>query len=638
MIFLTFGLAFGILGGRSVQLHTRSDAKLEHLAENQYTERVRPLPIRGNIYDRRGQELAVSVATYSLAAHPHYIEDEGQVTKKLANIFDIPPRLFKKRLTSKKKFVWLKRRLMPEEVEKIQTLSEPGLVLEKEARRYYPNRELASQVLGAAGYDSEGLGGLELAYDSYLRNAETSELAYRDARGKIFGVSDDPLRNRNIAHLYLTIDKNIQYSAETELVSAAHRWNIQKGSVVVMDPRTGAILAMASYPRFNPNSYPEYDLARWRNTTVMDLFEPGSSFKAITAAGVLEYGIVSPEDTFFCENGDLKIGRTVIHDHEKYGDLNLAEIIKYSSNIGTVKLAARMGKVRLHEMIRRFGFGDPTEIDFPGESPGQVRDPEEWHPVDQATIAFGQGVSVTALQMTSAYATIANGGIRMKPYLVQKIVHSGGEIIKETEPKSLGTVIRPETAEQLMSLLEGVTQEGGTGRAAAIPGYRVAGKTGTAQQFDTKKKRYSDTDYYATFVGFSPLPHPRVVVFVGIDRPRGQIYGGQVAAPIFRNVMTTALHQLRIPPEFAAPTLMTASQESLPLAEPETGSAGQQAQLVNFIPDFTGLSIRQVLSLAEERSLAIDIEGSGLAYRQDPPPGEKLAGGKVCRVFFKQAT
>ncbi len=634
VIFLTFGLSFGVLGYRGFRLHTQNDNKIQGLAARQYTEKVRSLSIRGNIYDRRGHELAVSVATHSLAAHPQQIQRPASWAKKLAPILGISVQRLKKKLSSEKKFVWLKRRLMPDELKKIKELNLTGLVLEKEARRYYPNRELASQVLGAAGYDSEGLGGLELTYDDHLRSPASDDVAYRDARGKIFELEDDPLKARDVSHVYLTIDKNIQYAAETELVSAAHRWNIRRGSIVVMEPQTGAILAVASYPRFNPNSYSEYNLERWRNTAVVDQFEPGSSFKAITAAAALELGLAHPEDLFFCENGEIKIGRTVIHDHEKYGDLTLAEIIKFSSNIGVAKLARQIGSDKLFDFIRRFGFGQTTDIDFPGESTGQICDPSDWHAVDLATMAFGQGLSVTALQMASAYATISNRGRRMKPYLVQKIVRADGELVRQTKPISLGQVIQPETAEQTLSLLEGVTQEGGTGVRAAITGYRVAGKTGTAQQYDLKKKGYSDSEYYSSFVGAAPLPDPQLVVFVGLDRPQNQTYGGVVAAPIFRNVMSAALHQLRIPPQQGTLPLLIAEQEAK--SAPDAPSIPVNGH--KMIPDFSGLSIRQVLSLGEGRELSIDIEGSGTAYRQEPSPGNVLKKGEICRVYFRQAS
>jgi len=655
MIFLTFGLSFGILGLRGIRLHTKPDDKLKNLADRQYTEQIALLPLRGNIYDTRGHELAVSVPTFSLAAHPQLVSDPNRVAKQLSAIFNLKAKGLHAKLASKKKFVWIKRRLMPGEVERIEELNDPGLSLQKEARRYYPNRELASQVLGAAGYDGEALGGLELRYDEYLKEPRIREVAYRDARGAIFDTSDDPLKGHDVSHLHLTIDRNIQYVAETELAAAAHRLKVKKGSVIVMDPRSGAILAMASYPRFNPNTYQNYRLERWRNVGVTDMFEPGSVFKIIPTAIALEKGKVDLEGKIFCENGRMQVGSTVIKDHEKYGDLSLAEIIKFSSNIGATKIANRVGKDDFYNMIKRFGFGETTKLDFPGEVAGRIRDPESWHPVDLAALSFGQGLHVTALQITSAYSVLANGGKRMKPYLVQRITRSDGELIYESEAKSLGQIIQPQTAEILSRLLEGVTEAGGTGINAAIPGYRVAGKTGTAQKYDTKQKAYSKTDYYSSFVGYAPADDARLVVYVGLDGPQGdQIYGGQIAAPIFKNVMSAALYQLKLPPTQRTLPLFDASDDGskknkpqglekdpesradlwAPDRQPDQEVAGSAGYRV--VPDFAGLNVSQAMSLVEGRGFTIDIEGTGFAYQQEPPPGRSLESDQICRVFFRK--
>lgn len=642
MIFLTFGLSFGLLGYRGFRLHTRPDDKLQTLADRQYKETVRPLPIRGNIYDHRGHELAVSVSSYSLAAHPHLVSDRTYLAKQIAGILDMNSRDVRKKLNSSRKFVWIKRRLMPNQVERIEQLNDPALSLQKEARRYYPNRELASQLLGAVGYDGEGLGGLELSYDEYLRGPEQKEVTYRDARGAVFDSSDDPLESQTVSHLHLTIDRNIQYVAETELATAAHRLKIKHGTVIVMDARSGAILAMASYPRFNPNTYQNYRLENWRSVALSNSFEPGSVFKPITAAAALESGKFDVQSQIDCENGKLRIGNTVIKDHEKYGELSFGEVLKYSSNIGAAKLADGVGKKALYKMIRRFGFGDKTGIDFPGEATGSVRHFDNWYPVDLAAISFGQSINATALQVASAYATIANRGKRMKPYLVERITRSDGELVREFEPKSLGTVIQPEIAKTLAQLLEGVTQEGGTGKAAAIPGYRVAGKTGTAQIYDAKLKTYSKTDYFSSFVGFAPAEDPQLTVFVGLDTPQGdRIYGGQIAAPIFRNVMSASLYQLRLPPTQRTLALSEEANEIIEIEDQRVlndiiAPAQRLAAHHRVVPDFAGLSIRQAMALVESRGFTIDIEGSGVAYRQDPNPGRALKDGEVCRVYFRQ--
>ena len=419
LVFLFFILGFTLLVYRAVYLHLAPDQKLQSLMARQYNRVVQEVTPRGNIYDVNGERLAISVPTYSLIAHPYKVKNPRKVSRYLSKVLNISQKKLLKRLTNGKKFAWLKRRLRPKQYEIIKSQSFKGIDFVQESRRFYPNRELASKVLGAVGYDNEGLGGLEKYYDEYLSVRNYRRLVQHDAKGRFFEDNPDHLR-QPIHHLTLTLDKTIQYIVETELAKACQKWRAKKGMAVVIDPHTGAVLAMASYPPFNPNSYSAYDFENWRNLPVTDTFEPGSIFKAMVAAAAIESKVVTPEDKFFCEEGSFKIGNFEIHDSVEHGELTFRDIIKVSSNIGIYKVSRQVGRKYFYSILDDFGFGDYAGIDFPGEVKGILRSSDKWQEIDWANLAFGQGVSVTLLQIASAFSVIANGGLLWRPFLVKK--------------------------------------------------------------------------------------------------------------------------------------------------------------------------------------------------------------------------
>jgi cell division protein FtsI (penicillin-binding protein 3) len=660
-VVLLFFLAFAALVYRGLHLHLSRDPKLARIARSQYRTKIPEVPPRGNIYDAAGDELAVSVPSYALAVRPSKVRDKTALAAKLKSALKMPAKELEAKLASEKKYVWVKRYLSPREKEDIEAslkdLAPDGVEMVKGTKRFYPNREVASQILGAVGIDNEGLSGIELFYDRDLQGSAEDSTAYRDARGRTFQTLETLGSSREARepnHLHLTIRRNIQYVAEQELERTCGKYKAKTCTAIVLDPATGSVLAMASYPSFNPNAYQSYDAGAWRNVAVTDAFEPGSTFKPILAAAALEAGAVGPNDKFFCENGDLKIGKHVIHDHEKYGMLSVRQIIKVSSNIGIYKVGKKLGKKAFAETVEKFGFGRKSGIDYPGEIPGSVRPSKSWQEIDFANVSFGQGLLATPLQMASAYAALANGGVRMKPRVVSRITDAEGRTIHENEPEEAGRAVGPETARLMLEIMKGVTEEGGTATRAALPGYTVAGKTGTAQK--VVNGRYSHDKYASSFVGVVPADRPRFVVLVMVDEPKGEIYGGLVAAPVFREIAWAALSDLGVPPATDAGRPLTAGgggstrrrepegEKSPPKSEMAKKLAslilpaaltGDAAPFPQTVPDFRGLSKRKVLAILDDRKLKCRVTGSGVAESQFPSPGSPVPKGEGCKIVFR---
>jgi cell division protein FtsI (penicillin-binding protein 3) len=634
LVFSLFICGFSILIYRAFYLHLAPDQKLEKIVSRQYNRVVKEVEPRGNIYDVNGERLAISIPTYSLGIHPHLVKNSDKVAGELSRILKIPRNEIVKKVKSKNKFLWITRKMRPKQYEAIHALSLEGLKFIEESHRYYPNRELSSQILGAVGYDNEGLGGIEKFYDKYLQAQDPHRMATRDAKGRLYEDSFNSIK-RSVNHLTLTIDKSIQYIVETELKRTSQKWKAKKGMAVVMNPNTGEVLAMASYPPFNPNSYGDYNFNKWRNLPVTDTFEPGSIFKAMVAAAALESKAVTSEDKFFCEDGELTIGKLDIHDAEKYGELSLRDIIRVSSNIGIYKVSRSIGKKYFYNVLRDFGFGENLGIDFPGEVRGILRSSDKWQEIDWANIAFGQGVSVTLLQIASAFSVIANGGLLWKPYLVKEVSRDSADSVLVNKPKLIRRVVREETATIMRELLNGVVQTGGTGAAAGVPGYEVAGKTGTAQKFDWEQHAYSNDKYVTSFVGFLPANNPEFVIAVSIDEPKGIVYGGTVAAPTFRRMASGIVQHLKIPPQhMKVPVIEVRNTPEIPKAR----LIAKVNQDGFTIPNLAGLTVREVLSLLDGQDITVAIEGSGVAVRQEPGPGQVIKNGDECRIYFKPRT
>ncbi len=638
-----FLCGFGAIIARAYQFQVIKREKLRAMARSGYTGIVSLLPERGTIYDRGGHELAVSTDVSSVYAHPRQIKNPRRTSQVLARVLRISRWHLNKKLKSDKAFVWVKRKVDPAKAEQIRKLKLSGIGITKEKGRYYPARELAAQLLGFVGIDNNGLEGIEARYDEMLTGPNYELIQMRDALGRPFFVRRTCSRRRTLHNLVLTIDKDIQFRAEKALEEAVHKSRARGGQCVVMDPRTGEILAMAVVPRFNPNIFSRYPRTRWRNRTVTDCFEPGSTIKAFLVAGALEDGVLYPNSRLYCEEGKYKVADRIIHDTHKYGTLTVTDIIAFSSNIGAIKIGQQLGYDRFYQYLKKFGFGGKTGIDLLGERTGFIRAPGQTKPVEQANAFFGQGISVTTLQLATAMACIANGGVLMRPYVVKKITDSHGRPVNVTNPEIVRRVVSSTTARKVTAILEKVVCDNGTGPRAAIRGYRVAGKTGTAQKVDEKTRRYSKTKYVAIFVGFVPAEKPRLVIATVIDEPKGTPYGGVVAAPVFSTVGLWALNHFNINPsvELAGPHQLQEwrrEEESCVTRMSTHSTLSADSSMRNWqgcLPDFRGKSIREVLCEAKRLGLRVRLVGTGFAYSQSPTPGVSLKQVKYVRVTFR---
>ncbi len=545
---IAFTLFFAIIGAKAMYLQIFCRSWLSEKAANQYEVSLKSSGKRGTIYDRNLREMAVSIDVTSIAAHPPQIKNPKAAAKSLAKALKINRNVLAKRLTSEKKFVWIKRKVTPKEAEIVRNLNIDGLVFLSEHKRFYPNKTLASQLIGFTDIDDNGVEGIEFYCNDDLKGADSRYTVLRDAHGRGFEAENTAGSDSSGKNLVLTIDSNIQYIAETTLAETVTKFSAKSGMAVVMATGTGAVLALAHFPFLNPNALNEFDQELWRNRVITDPFEPGSTMKIFSAAAAIESGSSSPNSIFYCENGEYRVGRHVVHDTHEYGWLSLQQIIKYSSNIGAIKFSTKTGSEHLFRTLRNFGFGTKTGIDCPGETAGSLASFKKWTKIDAGTISFGQGISVSALQLIAATSAIANKGIFMKPYVVQAITDRNGRLIKSFAPSEGRRVISEKTAKTLTRIMQTVTTEGGTGVNAALEGYSVCGKTGTAQKIGNNGT-YANGKYISSFVGFVPSEHPKVAVLVIIDEPKGQHYGGTVAAPGFRNIAQKTLAYMNLSPK-----------------------------------------------------------------------------------------
>ena len=645
IIFLSCLLCFCfvLVLGRMFQLQVLKKEQLYKLAARQQHTQIPLVPKRGTIYDSRGNELAVSIEVDSVYADARKVTEVEKTARELAAILEIDRQELKQRLKNHRSFEWVQRKISPKEVEQIKALRLSGVSFLKENRRFYPNSQLAAHLVGFVGLDSKGLEGIEFQYDALLNGANQVWTTARDALGREIAMGKTSFEKEDhYRNIILTIDKPIQHITETELGRGVEKWGAKGGMAIAMDPWSGKILAMASFPTFNPNQFIQYRSKSWRNRALSDVFEPGSMFKAFLAAAALEEQVVRPSDSFFCENGSYKVYDRTIHDHSKHGYLTFQQIIKFSSNIGASKVGEKMGKERLYRYISAFGFGEKTRIGLPGEGKGIVHHPRYWSPVALDTISFGQGVSVTGVQLAAALSAIANGGSLMKPYVVEKITNEKGEVVQSFKPETVRKVISEETARKVRVLLKAATEKGGTGEGAVPAGYEVAGKTGTAQKVDSLMGGYSDDRYVSGFMGFAPADGPKLVVLVIVDEPQGDSYGGVVAAPIFKMIMEKALPSLNVIPkgamvvksEFDSAPRREASGPQPLIDEIKVGKG--MATVV--MPDLTGLSMRNALSRMEGKGLVIKVSGNGKVVDQVPRPGSVIEKGDICFLKFRSSS
>ncbi|AJE02367.1 penicillin-binding protein [Geobacter pickeringii] len=635
-----FVLLFVLTVSRAFYLQVVKRDYLLKLADRQHQKIVPLTPARGTIYDANGAALAVSVEMDSCYAEPKSIEDLNDAAAKLAPVLGMAKETALRKLQGNKNFVWLQRRLTPDVVKRIKALELEGVGFVKETKRFYPNSEIAAHVIGFTGLDPEGLEGVERRYDSTILGGTGYLVTERDALGRDVAFKGQVVQNGAQGHnVVLTLDKNIQYIAEKELEKAVVGSGARAGTAIVMEPQTGKVLAMANYPTFNLNVPASAPPAVWRNRAVADSFEPGSTFKVFLIASALEEKVIRPTDGFNCEGGSYSIGGRTIHDTHKYGRLSIAEILKYSSNIGAAKIGSRLGASRLYAYLKNFGVGERSGVDLPGEVAGSLRNAASWYGIDLATISFGQGVTASSVQLATAFSAIANGGVLMKPYLVEKITDNEGNVVTSFGPQPRHRVISPETAKSVARMMEGVAVEGGTGTNAAVEGYRVAGKTGTAQKVDPVTRGYSLTKRTASFIGFVPADRPRLTILVVVDEPKTSPYGGVVAAPAFSAIALQSLCYLKVPPDsivrskpktVEAKAVRTVSEEAGPASE---GAIVEEGEGV-VMPNFRGMSMRQVLKSMEERGLNVRLLGSGKAVEQSPLPGHRIGPSDQVWVKF----
>lgn len=509
---------------------------------------------RGSIYDRQGRLLSYSVPQRSLYAGGGPIDNPGKVANYLSLVLGEPRNVLEKKLTGTRQFVWLKRHLTDQQAMAVEGLNGRGLNLVSEYKRFYPYRQVGGQVVGFVGLDGVGLEGVEKSFDDVLRGCPTPVGQMRDGVRKCLWLKPsappDPAESYGVK---LTIDAFIQYLAECELEKAVQKYRARAGEVVVLDAQTSEVLAMVNWPYFDPNLPAKKDAQLWRNRTIADSFEPGSTFKVFLMCAALEENKVRERDKIYCEGGQCKLAGHTIKDVHRYGWLTMQEVIKFSSNIGAAKIALHLGSERYSKYIQGFGFGSLSGIQLPGEVKGILRPHRKWRPIDLATTGFGQAIGVTSLQLTAAIAAIANNGEYTPPLIASRIVDSQGRPVKEFHPTKLRTVIHRKTADQIRAMMASVTQEGGTGVKAVPEGYTAAGKTGTAQVMDPVTKRYASKKYTAVFTGYIPAEQPKLAISVVIHEPQGAIYGGVVSGPVFREIAAKALPYLGVMPSVPHP-------------------------------------------------------------------------------------
>jgi len=633
-------LGFILVGARMFQLQVLQKEQLYKLASRQQHVLIPLVPKRGTIYDRQGNELAVSLEVDSVYADPRKIGDLGKTVSELSAILQMDREEVRRRLKSGSSFEWVQRKISPKESEQIKALRLPGIYLMKENKRFYPNAQLAANAVGFVGLDSRGLEGIEFQYDHLLNGKGRVWKVNRDALGREIAMGEVlPDREDRFQNVILTIDKQMQHVVETELGRAVQKWGAKGGMAIAMDPSTGKILAMATYPFFNPNQFLQYRSGVWRNRAISDAFEPGSLFKVFLAAAAIEDKMVSPSDAFYCENGSYTVYDRTVHDIHKHGWLTFRQIIKVSSNIGASKVGEKLGKDRLFRYITAFGFGEKTKITLPGESRGIVHHPRYWPPVAVDTISFGQGISVTGVQLVTALSAIANGGSLMKPLIVERVTDEKGETLQVFNPEMVRKVVSEGVARQVTALLKGTTEKGGTGEGAIPAGYEVAGKTGTAQKADGRFRGYAEDRYVSGFMGFGPLEDPRMVLLVVIDEPQGTTYGGVVAAPVFKAIMGNVLPYLHAHPKGTV-IVKNETDLSMELERVGTRSFVEDLQVRKgtgreVMPDLAGLPMRVALSQIEGKGLIIKVSGTGRLVEQAPRSGAIIEKGDMCYLKFQ---
>jgi cell division protein FtsI (penicillin-binding protein 3) len=638
-------------------------------AQRQQQRTIEITPQRGVIYDRGMHPLAMSVPVKSAFAVPAEIGDESLAAHLLSGIVNVPQDVLEERFKSSRSFAWVSRKLPPEKVEAVSALNLKGIYFQDENQRFYPKRDLAAHVLGFVDPDEHGLGGIESELDKQIRGKSEKIIVMADARQRWFDGSE--ARRERGANIVLTLDEKIQYIAQRELAAAIATTHAQAGSVIVMNPNNGEILALANWPWFNPNAATTVTAESRMNRSVSAIYEPGSTFKLITLAAAFDQNVVTAGQVFDCEHGSIIVSGHRIHDHKPFGLLSVAEILAKSSDVGAIKVAGLVGAPKFYEYIRAFGFGSPTGVDMPGESRGMLHKVENWSGISMASISMGQEVAVTPIQLITAVSAIANGGTLYRPHVISEL-RRGSTVLPATgtlttlEPRR---VIRPETAATLRKLMEGVVLDG-TATRARLDGWTAAGKTGSAQKIDPNTGRYSPSQLIASFTGFAPINNPAVTILVSLDSPVGLREGGQVAAPVFKRIAEQVLPYLDVPRDVPLnPRLIQASYKHQEAAEedsledftatdfnaqpddlgmdvgspkPMESTKPRPSEVMMgvdeggdiAVPDFSGKTMREVTAMCLKLGLDPVLVGSNLATNQTPAEGSKVKRGARITVQF----
>jgi cell division protein FtsI (penicillin-binding protein 3) len=670
---LALGLGLVVSAGYDLMIRDGSDWR--ELAEKQRQRRLHVTPKRGTIYDRNGSALAVSVEVPSVSLDaiellrnvpPQQIPAVARdAANRIAHALGLDAAAVEKKILAKRRFSWLKRQISAGEAEKVRALGAKsagehrirGLTVEGEGKRYYPRRELAGPLLGFVAPDGEGKDGFEYSMNSELKGHVEQLRGLRDRSGRLLfseGVQDEQaLAGHNVE---LSIDQGIQFTAERELAAAARTFEAAGGSVIVIDPWTGEILAMASFPGYNPTDYGDSEPASRRDRGLTDVFEPGSTLKMFTVAAGLAAGVITADQKLYCEKGLMPVDNVVIRDTHPSGWLTITQVLAVSSNICSAKVGLSLGGEKLYDSLLRFGFGHDSELPLPGESQGTLRPRgRPWVQVETAAAAFGQGIGVTNLQMAMAAAALANGGELMEPIIVRKVTTATGEVVRESAPRVRRRVVSRRVTNAVTEMMIAVTEGEGTGVEAAIDGYEVAGKTATAQKTDPATGRYSLDRYIASFVGYVPAKKPVVAIAVMVDEPMVEHAGGAVAAPIFRRVAQAALKYRGLTPQStervdvatlsqkpdpataAYAMLRAAAGKKPPVQEGSPVKAKVGAGQVR-VPDMTGWPLREAVRQLLELGVKPRVSGTGLLARQEPGPGGVVDKGATVLLVFEPAS
>jgi len=670
--------------GRSVQLQLLEGAQYSEVADRQATMSAQIKAKRGVIKDRHGAELAITVDVDSVYAEPRRIKegDAEEMAAKLAPILDIPKKRIERRLKSDRAFTYLRRRVPAGMAKAVRKLRYRAIGAHPEPKRFYSNVGLASHVLGFTNLEGEGKAGIERIYDDALQGSSAKVPGLRDALGnRVFSEGFVPEAVLEGSDITLTLDRHIQHAAERALQEAVTTHKGKSGVALVLEPKSGDVLALASYPSYNPNNLAGSKPGDHLNRAVNAVYEPGSTMKMVTIAAALEEGLIQPQTKIDCEGGAWRYGKHTIHDaNHRYDELSITEILQKSSNICSAKIGIMLERERLYQWLRKFGFAERTGIELPGELRGLMRSHTKWRDIALANIAFGQGIAMTPLQIAQAAATIANGGVRMRPRLVLKSVDKRGVVTPSERPAGV-RVVSEVNARRVAKMMTEVTKKGGTAPEAAVPGFEVAGKTGTAQKIDPVTRAYSHELFVASFVGFVPADRPEAVILVLIDEPRGSHYGGTVAAPAFRKIALAALASRNIfpdSPEAREAFLTSYRPEPLPQGRPEAGLASNEAEenwlnsndmsdeadlgqaLLGSLsgraqallmgeasegagpsaaadssgrmPNFAGLKLHEVLNRSAEVRCDPVVKGSGRVVKQSPKAGAAIEAGGKCTL------